>query len=122
MIHRKSKRKFSRGSGHRIGLFRNLCKSLINHKHIKTTLPKAKSIQGIVEKLVTLGKENSLSSRRRLISKLGGSKSLNEVEKLVSQISPSFKNRQGGYTRVIKSGYRKGDCAPMAIIQFVESI
>jgi len=118
MIHRKNKRKFSRRSGHRIGLFRNLCKSLINHNHIKTTLPKAKSLRSIIEKLVTIGKDSSLHSRKRLISKLGGS--IKEIDKLINVIAPKFKDRKGGYTRVVKSGYRKGDCAPMGIIQFIE--
>ncbi|MBY0580329.1 MAG: 50S ribosomal protein L17 [Rickettsiales bacterium] len=117
MIHRISKRKFSRRSAHRTSLLRNLCKSLINSEQILTTLPKAKSLRSVVEKLITTGKENDLNSRRKLISKLGGS--LKETDKILNVLSPRYKERNGGYTRVIKAGYRKGDCAPIAIIQFV---
>jgi large subunit ribosomal protein L17 len=118
MIHRKNKRKFSRRSGHRTSLLRNLCKSLINHEQITTTLPKAKDLRCVVEKLVTTGKGDSLHARRMLISKLGGS--LQEVDKLLTILSPRYKERNGGYTRIIKAGFRQGDCAPMAIIQFVQ--
>lgn len=117
MIHKKNKRRFSRTTAHRNSLLQNLCKSLINHEQITTTLPKAKSLRSVIEKLITEGKENSLHSRRKLISKLGGA--LKETNKILTVLSPKFKERKGGYTRVIKAGYRKGDCSPMAIIQFV---
>jgi large subunit ribosomal protein L17 len=117
MIHKKEKRRFSRTTAHRNSLLKNLCKSLINHEQITTTLPKAKSLRSVVEKLITEGKTNSLHSRRKLISKLGGA--LKETDKILSVLSPKFKERKGGYTRIIKTEYRKGDCSPMAIIQFV---
>ena len=117
MIHKRNKRKFSRRSAHRTSLLRNLSKSLINCEQITTTLPKAKSLRSVVEKLITIGKNNSLHSRRQLISKLGGS--LKETDKILNILSLRYKERKGGYTRVIKAGYRKGDWAPMAIIQFV---
>ena len=100
-----------------MGMLRNLSKSLIEHERIKTTLPKAKSLRSIVEKLVTIGKDGSLHARRKLISKLGGDYS--QIDKLIDIISPKFKNRNGGYTRILKSGSRLGDNAPMAYIEFV---
>ena len=117
MIHKRNKSKLSRRSAHRTSLLRNLCKSLINCEQITTTLPKAKCLRSVIEKLITIGKKNSLHSRRQLISKLGGS--LKETDKIINVLSPKYKERKGGYTRVIKAGYRKGDCAPMAIIQLV---
>ncbi|MFQ3307005.1 MAG: large subunit ribosomal protein L17 [Candidatus Midichloriaceae bacterium] len=118
MHHRKSYRTLSRSTAHRKSLLRNLCISLINNGQIKTTLPKAKELRPIIEKMVTAGKANSLHARRRLISKLGGAESA--TNKIMTEISPKFADRNGGYTRILKYGYRKGDCAPMAIIQFVE--
>lgn len=117
MIHKKNRAKFSRKSKHRKSLLRNLCKSLIIYEQIKTTLPKAKGMKSLVEKIVTKGKNNSLHSQRQLMSKLGGS--LVAVNKILEVLSPRYKKRQGGYTRVLKAGYRKGDRAPMAIIQFI---
>jgi len=117
MIHRRKKKKFSRRSEHRISLLNNLCKSLINHEQITTTLSKAKVLRTVIEKFITAGKDNSLHTKRRLLSRLNGS--IKEVNKILSTLSPRFKERSGGYTRIIKSGYRKGDCAPMAVIQFV---
>ena len=118
MLHRKNKRKFSRRSAHRMSLLRNLCKSLIDCEQITTTLPKAKDLRPMMEKLITIGKNNSLHARRNLISKLGGS--LGEVDKILTVLSPRYQDRNGGYTRIIKSGFRQGDCAPMAVIQFVK--
>ena len=118
MLHRKNKRKLSSRSAHRMSLLRNLCKSLIEHEQITTTLAKAKDLRCIVEKLVTTGKNDSLHARRKLISKLGGG--LREVDKVITVLSQRYKNRKGGYTRIVKSGFRKGDCAPMAVIQFVD--
>ena len=89
MIHKRNKRKFSRRTAHRTSLLRNLCKSLINCEQITTTLPKAKSLRSVVEKLITAGKDNSLNSRRKLISKLGGS--LKETDKILNVLSPRFK-------------------------------
>ena len=118
MLHRKNKRKFSRRSAHRMSLLRNLCKSLIDCEQITTTLPKAKDLRPMMEKLITIGKNNSLHARRNLISKLGGS--LREIDKILTVLSPRYQDRNGGYTRIIKSGFRQGDCAPMAVIQFVK--
>lgn len=117
MLHRKNKRKFSRRSAHRTSLLRNLCKSLIEHEQITTTLPKAKDLRRVVEKLITAGKNDSLHARRRLISKLGGG--MREADKILTVLSKRYKDRNGGYTRIIKSGFRKGDCAPMAIMQLI---
>lgn len=102
-----------------MSMLRNLSKSLIEHEKIKTTLPKAKSLRSIVEKLVTIGKANTLHAKRLLISKLGGD--YKEVNKLLNVISPRFISRPGGYTRIIKSGSRLGDHAPMAYIEFIKS-
>ena len=117
MKHKKNKKKLSRRISHRISLLRNLCKALINCEQITTTLAKAKAMQGIVERLITVGKKNSLHSRRRLISKLAGS--LKEVDKILYILSPRYKEVKGGYTRILKCGFRKGDSAPMAVIQFL---
>tara|TARA_B110000503_G_scaffold116714_1_gene176081 strand:- start:1378 stop:1794 length:417 start_codon:yes stop_codon:yes gene_type:complete len=119
MLHQRRKRKFSRRIAHRMSMLRNLSKSLIEHEKIKTTLPKAKSLRSIVEKLVTIGKANTLHAKRLLISKLGGD--YKEVNKLLNVISPRFISRPGGYTRIIKSGSRLGDHAPMAYIEFIKS-
>ncbi len=117
MMHGNKKTTLSRRSGHRKALIRNLCKSLISHEKITTTVTKAKTLRPVIEKLVTVGRDNSLHTRRMLISKLGTN--CQEVSKLIDVISQRYKERNGGYTRIIKCGFRKGDCAPMAIIQFV---
>lgn len=110
-------RKFGRYSGHRKSLLANLANSLIKHGHIKTTLPKAKDLRPYVEKLVTLGKSGQLHNRRRAISIL---KNRESVSLLMSGLAERFKDRKGGYTRIIKAGNRHGDNAPMAIIEFVD--
>lgn len=117
MIHKRNNKKLSLTCTHRKSLIRNMCKSLISHEQIKTTLAKAKTLRRIAEKLVTIGKKNSLCSRRKLSSKLGSNSE--EVNKILLTLSPRYKERKGGYTRIIKAGYRKGDCAAMAIIQFI---
>lgn len=117
MNHKKNQKKLSRTTSHRASLIRNLCKSLIVSEEIKTTIAKAKTTRVVVEKLITIGREKTLNSRKKLISKLGGNSK--SVEKILTELGPRYKNRAGGYTRIIKSGYRKGDCAPMAIIHFV---
>jgi large subunit ribosomal protein L17 len=110
-------RKFSRDTNARKALLSGLAKSLIQYEQIKTTLPKAKDIRPIVEKLITLGKRNSLHARRQLISALGS----NELAtKVLSTLSTRFKDRQGGYTRIVKAGFRHGDMAPMAYIEFLD--
>ncbi len=117
MRHRIKGRKFSRGTAHRSSMLMNLTKSLIIHQNIVTTLPKAKDLRPVVEKIITLGKNDTLSSRRRAISFFRGDYEV--VKKLFSEVSPMFAARNGGYTSIVKAGYRQGDSAPMAIIRFV---
>ncbi len=118
MNHNFKGSKFGRHKDSRKALLRNLTKEVIEHESIETTLPKAKNIRPIVEKLVTKGKIPSLHNRRQIISTLGGDQLT--AGKLLN-ISARYANRNGGYLRIIKTGYRKGDAAPMAIIQFVEA-
>lgn len=117
MRHGMSGRKFSRKSQHRLSMFANLAQALIKHEQITTTLPKAKDLRPIVEKLITLGKRGDLSARRQAIAEVGDVKI---VEKLFSAIAERYKTRAGGYTRVLKAGFRYGDNAPMAIIELVD--
>ncbi|MCG8493817.1 MAG: 50S ribosomal protein L17 [Sneathiellales bacterium] len=117
MRHRKSGRKFSRTSSHRKAMFANMASSLIKHEQIKTTLPKAKDLRPIVEKLITLGKRGDLHARRQALAVLS-EKAI--VDKLFSTLAERYAERNGGYTRVLKAGFRTGDAAPMAIIEFVE--
>jgi large subunit ribosomal protein L17 len=115
MKHGISGRKLNRPSSHRKLLLENLAASLIKGKQIKTTLPKAKELRPFVEKLVTLGKKGTLSDRRRAISVLKS----NDVVRELFEIASAFHDRKGGYTRILKYGFRTGDAAPMAIIEFV---
>lgn len=117
MRHNMSGRKLNRTSSHRKAMFMNLSNALIKHEQISTTLPKAKDLRPIVEKLVTLGKRGDLHARRQLLSTLQD-KAM--VEKLISTLGTRYKERNGGYTRVLKAGFRYGDNAPMAIIEFVD--
>jgi len=117
MKHGIKGRKFGRYSKHRQAMFTNLAKSLIKHEQIITTLPKAKDLRPIIEKMVTCAKSGDLAARRRIIAKLGNQP---EVAILFDNIAVRFKDRLGGYTRILKYGYRQGDCAPMAVIQFVD--
>ena len=117
MMHGKRGRRFGREQGHRRAMFANLAVSLIEHEQIVTTLPKAKELRPIVEKLVTLGKKGGLSLRRQAISEL---RDLDQVRKLFDTLATRYKDRQGGYTRIIKAGFRYGDNAPMAVIEFVD--
>ena len=110
-------RRFGRRSDHRKSLFRNLAASLITHEQITTTLPKAKDLRPIVEKLITLGKKGGLHARRLAVSELRDQKA---AKKLVEVLAPRFKARNGGYIRIMKAGYRYGDNAPIAIIEFVD--
>ncbi len=116
MRHLKTGRKFGRKSATRSALFKNLSISLIEHEVIKTTLPKAKELRGYIEPLITLSKVDSVSNRRRAFSIL---RNKNAVGKLFSDLGPRFKERPGGYLRIIKTGYRPGDSAPMALIEMV---
>ena len=117
MRHGMSGRKLNRTKSHRKALFMNLAQALVKHEQIKTTLPKAKDLRPIVEKLVTLGKRGGLHARRQLISHLQDEKL---VTKLLTVLADRYKGRPGGYTRVLKAGFRYGDAAPMAIIEFVD--
>lgn len=117
MRHRKSGRRFGRTSSHRQAMFRNMINSILRHEAIKTTLPKAKDVRRLLEPLITLAKEDNLSKRRLAFSRL---RDPEIVSKLFTEIGPRFKNRPGGYSRILKCGQRKGDCAPMAIIELVE--
>ncbi len=117
MRHGVSGRKFGRDSGKRRALFVNLAESLIQYEQIKTTLAKAKDLRPIVEKMVTTGKQGGLAARRKLLQV---TRSKNVVDKLLNVLGDRYKQRPGGYTRIIKAGYRSGDMAPMAFIEFVE--
>lgn len=117
MRHRLSGRKLNRTSSHRRALFANLSISLIQHEQIKTTLPKAKELRPFIEKLVTFAKRGDLHARRRALSIL---RSESAVHKLFSEIGNRYTERSGGYTRVLKVGYRYGDAAPMAFVEFVD--
>jgi large subunit ribosomal protein L17 len=115
--HAKTHRKFNRRSDHRRSMLANLCASLIKHEQITTTLPKAKDLRPVVEKLITLGKRGGLHARRQAISEL---RDVGMVKKLFDVLGPRYKDRHGGYTRIIKAGFRYGDNAPVAVIEFVD--
>ncbi len=117
MRHGMSGRKLGRKSGHRKAMFINLASALIKHEQISTTLPKAKDLRPVVERLVTLGKRGGLHARRQALSVL---KDPQLTDKLFSTLADRYKGRSGGYTRVLKAGFRYGDMAPMAIIEFVD--
>ncbi|MFZ2100278.1 MAG: 50S ribosomal protein L17 [Oricola sp.] len=117
MRHGKSGRKLNRTASHRKAMFANMAASLIEHEQIVTTLPKAKEIRPIVEKLVTLGKRGDLHARRQAISAI---RDENQVRKLFDTIATRYADRNGGYLRIMKAGFRHGDSAPMAVIEFVD--
>ena len=110
-------KKLNRTSEHRKALLKNMLNSLIKYEQIKTTLPKAKFLKPQADKIITLGKKNTLQTTRMLVSQLQNSKSANKVKKTLSK---RYEKRKGGYTRIIKAGFRYGDNAPMAIIEFVD--
>ncbi len=112
-----SNKKLNRTSEHRKALLKNMLNSLIKYEQIKTTLPKAKFLRPQADKIITLGKKDTLQTTKQLISQLQDSKSANKVKKTLSK---RFEKRNGGYTRIIKAGFRYGDNAPMAIIEFVD--
>ena len=118
MRHRLRGRKLNRTSSHRKAMFSNMAVALIKHEQITTTLPKAKDLRPIVDRLITLGKRNSLHARRQALAKLGGDAAL--VEKLFSVLRERYEERAGGYTRVVRAGFRYGDSAAMAIIELVD--
>ena len=117
MRHGNSNRKLNRTHEHRKAMFANMVCSLIEHEQIQTTLPKAKELKKIIDKYITLGKKGSLHSRRQAISRL---KQNSAVIKLFETLAPRYKERNGGYTRVLKAGFRYGDAAPLAVIEFVD--
>ncbi len=117
MRHQVGGRKLNRTASHRKAMFANMACALIKHEQIFTTLPKAKDLRPIVEKLITAGKAGDLAARRLLISRLRCEKS---AEKVISTLSTRYKERPGGYIRVLKAGFRYGDATPMAIIEFVD--
>tara|TARA_Y100000590_G_scaffold420371_1_gene523005 strand:- start:1897 stop:2373 length:477 start_codon:yes stop_codon:yes gene_type:complete len=117
MRHRLGYRKLNRTSEHRKALFKNMLNSLIKYEQITTTLPKAKELKPKIDKVITLGKKNNLQSKKSLFAKL---QSKSSVHKLVKQLSQRYEKRNGGYSRVIRAGYRYGDDAPMAIIELVD--
>lgn len=117
MRHRKAGRAFSRTSAHRKAMFKNMSVSILEHEIIKTTLPKAKELRGEVEPLITLAKVDTVANRRKAFATL---RSREMVTKLFEVYGPLFKERNGGYLRILKCGFRPGDNAPMAYIEFVE--
>ncbi len=117
MNHGIKQRKLGRTTSHRKALFANMAAALIKHEQIVTTLPKAKELRPIVEKMITLGKKGGLANRRRAISIV---RDQAQVEKLFSVLADRYADRQGGYCRVLKAGFRYGDAAPMAVIEFVD--
>ena len=117
MRHAKTHRKFNRRSDHRRSMLANLAASLIKHEQITTTLPKAKDLRPIVEKLITLGKRGDLHARRQAIAQI---RDIPMVKKLFDVLGPRYQSRNGGYTRVLKAGFRYGDSAPVAVIEFVD--
>jgi large subunit ribosomal protein L17 len=117
MRHSNGYRKLNRTHEHRKAMFANMCGSLIEHEQIKTTLPKAKELRPIIEKLITLAKRGDLHARRQAAAQL---KQDQYVARLFEILGPRYKDRQGGYVRVLKAGFRYGDMAPMAIIEFVD--
>ncbi len=117
MRHRKSGRHLNRTSAHRKAMFRNMASSLFEHEVIKTTLPKAKELRRVAEPLITLAKNDSVANRRLALARTGSKAA---VGKLFSELGPRYQDRAGGYTRILKCGFRPGDAAPMAFIELVD--
>ncbi len=121
MRHRKSGRKLNRTSAHRKAMFRNMSASLFEHEIIKTTLPKAKELRRHAEPLITLAKEDTVANRRLAFARLGNNhRARAVVTKLFEELGPRYKNRNGGYLRILKCGFRPGDNAPMAYVELVD--
>ncbi|MBR7059886.1 MAG: 50S ribosomal protein L17 [Neisseriaceae bacterium] len=118
MRHRNANRKLNRTSSHRLAMLRNLANSLLIHETIVTTLPKAKELRRVVEPLITLGKKPSLANRRLAFDR---TRDRDVVVKLFGELGTRFANRNGGYTRILKYGFRKGDNAPMALVELVDA-
>ena len=117
MYHGRSKRRFNRTAEHRKAMFANMSQALIKHEQIITTLPKAKDLRPVVEKLITLGKRGDLHARRQAIGQI---RDVAMVKKLFDVLGPRYKDRKGGYCRILKAGFRYGDNAPVAVIEFVD--
>ncbi len=117
MRHRKSGRQLNRNSAHRQAMFRNMAVSLIEHEVIKTTLPKAKELRRVAEPLITLAKNDSVANRRLAFAR---TRDQSAVGKLFTELGPRYQERPGGYTRILKCGYRAGDAAPMAYVELVD--
>jgi len=117
MRHRESGRQLNRNSAHRKAMFRNMANSLFEHELIKTTLPKAKELRRVAEPLITMAKEDNVSKRRLAFARLRDQAS---VAKLFAELGPRYKERPGGYVRILKCGYRPGDKAPMAFVELVD--
>ncbi len=117
MHHRKAGRALGRTSAHRRAMYRNMAASLVEHETIRTTLPKAKELRRVIEPLITLAKEDGVSRRRQAFDRL---RDRAAVGKLFNELGPRYKNRPGGYLRILKMGYRAGDAAPMALVQLVD--
>jgi large subunit ribosomal protein L17 len=116
MRHRQSGRQLNRNSSHRTAMFRNMTASLVEHEIIKTTLPKAKELRRVAEPLITLAKQDTVANRRLAFSRL---RNKDTVGKLFAELGPRFEGRPGGYTRILKCGFRSGDKAPMAYIELI---
>lgn len=119
MRHKQSGRRLNRNSSHRKAMFRNMAVSLVNHELIKTTLPKAKELRRVAEPLITLAKQDSVSRRRLAFSRLRDRPC---VTKLFNELGPRYKERPGGYLRIVKCGFRSGDKAPMAYVELVDRV
>ena len=117
MRHKKSGRRLGRNSSHRKAMFRNMATSLVRHELIRTTVPKAKELRRVVEPLITLAKEDGVANRRLAFDRLRNKQT---VGKLFNELGPRFKERPGGYLRILKTGHRPGDAAPMAIVQLLD--
>ena len=117
MRHRKSGRKLNRNSSHRKAMYRNMAASLVRHETIRTTLPKAKELRRVIEPLITLAKEDGASRRRLAFSRLRDEAA---VGKLFNDLGPRFRERPGGYLRILKMGFRRGDSAPMAVVKLLD--
>ena len=117
MRHRNGPRKLNRTTSHRLAMLRNMANSLIKHEAIKTTLPKAKELRAVVEPLITLGKSPTLANRRLAFDR---TRSKEAVGKLFSELGPRYRDRNGGYIRILKCGFRPGDAAPMAFVELVD--
>jgi large subunit ribosomal protein L17 len=117
MRHRQSGRKLNRNSSHRKAMFRNMAVSLVHHEMIRTTLPKAKELRRVAEPLITIAKTDSVAKRRLAFSRL---RDRDAVTKLFNELGPRYKNRPGGYLRILKCGFRPGDKSPMAIVELLD--